>query len=119
MSARDPIHAFSLPPGISNSLVVLSTTSAPTETPDLVDNASAQPQNDVTEDANSNASGSLTCNLCLGASFADVGDQRLHFKSDWHRYNVKVNLQIVKSKSSAAKPVNEEEFARLVTGEHL
>lgn len=48
-----------------------------------------------------------TCNICLGASFTDVEDQRSHFRSDWHRYNVKARLE-------KGKIVNEQEFAVLV-----
>lgn len=95
---------------------MLSVSTVPTINPDLIDESSEKPQNDVTEDVNLNVSSSLTCNMCLGASFSDVGEQRLHFKSDWHRYNVKVSLQLAKSKSSGAKPVNEEEFSKLVAG---
>ncbi|KAJ7623475.1 hypothetical protein FB45DRAFT_991897 [Roridomyces roridus] len=37
-------------------------------------------------------SGARACNICNGASFADVEEQRAHYRSDWHRYNVKTKL---------------------------
>ncbi|KAH6916144.1 cytoplasmic protein [Coprinopsis sp. MPI-PUGE-AT-0042] len=55
------------------------------------------------------ASGQRACNVCLGVSFRDVDEQRAHFKSDWHRYNVKTRL-------NGSKPVSEAEFNQLVEG---
>lgn len=57
----------------------------------------------------SNAKG---CNICLGVAFADVDEQRAHFRTDWHRYNVKIRL-------SGGNPVTESAFAQLVGGTHL
>ncbi|KAG8220892.1 hypothetical protein J3R82DRAFT_2392 [Butyriboletus roseoflavus] len=54
----------------------------------------------------SNAKG---CNICLGAAFADVDEQRAHFRTDWHRYNVKIRL-------TGGHPVTESTFAQLVGG---
>lgn len=50
-----------------------------------------------------------TCNVCLVATFVDVDEQRNHYRSDWHRYNVKVRL-------NAGKPVTEADFTLLVDG---
>jgi len=48
-----------------------------------------------------------TCLTCGIASFVDIVDQREHFKTDWHRYNVKLRVQ--------NKPrVSEEEFTAMV-----
>jgi hypothetical protein len=58
------------------------------------------------------ASGQRACNVCLGVSFRDVDEQRAHFKSDWHRYNVKTRL-------GGSKPVSETEFNQLVEGMSL
>ena len=33
-----------------------------------------------------------SCNVCQGTSFSNVEGQRNHFRSDWHRYNVKLRL---------------------------
>ncbi|KAI0708872.1 hypothetical protein C8T65DRAFT_779503 [Cerioporus squamosus] len=40
---------------------------------------------------------------------AHVDDQRAHFRSDWHRYNVKIRL-------NGGEPVAEAQFAQLVDG---
>ena len=49
---------------------------------------------------------STSCQLC-GTSFPDVTEQRLHVKSDWHKYNVKQKVRGVQA-------VDENEFERLV-----
>ncbi|KAJ3515996.1 hypothetical protein NLJ89_g1401 [Agrocybe chaxingu] len=54
-------------------------------------------------------SGPRACNVCQGVVFLDVDQQRVHFKSDWHRYNVKTRL-------NGGKPVTETAFAQLVDG---
>lgn len=41
------------------------------------------------------------------AAFDGPTEQRLHFKSDWHRFNVKL-------RSAGKAPVDETEFERLV-----
>jgi len=56
-----------------------------------------------------NAPAGRTCGVCNGAIFVDLDDQRAHFRSDWHRYNVKARL-------ANSKTVGEEEFAGLVDG---
>lgn len=56
----------------------------------------------------SNAKG---CNICLGAAFAGVDEQRAHFRTDWHRYNVKIRL-------AGGNPVTEPAFTQLVGGMH-
>jgi hypothetical protein len=53
--------------------------------------------------------GARSCSVCLGTVFVDVDEQRTHFRSDWHRYNVKVHL-------NGGPPVTEPEFAQLVDG---
>lgn len=53
-----------------------------------------------------------TCNICLGVKFVDVHDQRSHFRSDWHRYNVKSRL-------TNGKIVSETHFASLVDGVYI
>ena len=63
---------------------------------------------DHTIASNSTTSG-RSCNVCQGTSFANVDDQRNHFRSDWHRYNAKLRL-------SGKDAVAEGEFTRLVEG---
>ncbi|KNZ75105.1 Zinc finger protein [Termitomyces sp. J132] len=53
------------------------------------------------------SSGPRTCNICQGATFLALDDQRAHFRSDWHRYNVKTRL-------AGGKPVTESAFTQLV-----
>ena len=59
--------------------------------------------------ASTSTTSGRSCNVCQGASFANVDDQRNHFRSDWHRYNVKLRL-------NGKDPVAESEFTRLVEG---
>ncbi|GKV53316.1 hypothetical protein SLEP1_g59848 [Rubroshorea leprosula] len=35
----------------------------------------------------------LTCNAC-NKEFNDDSEQRLHYKSDWHRYNLKRKVDV-------------------------
>jgi len=54
--------------------------------------------NTLTEDSSSQKS----CNTC-GGTFVSPADYRAHFRSDWHRYNMKLKLNHV-------APISEEEF---------
>ncbi|KAF8899611.1 hypothetical protein CPB84DRAFT_1780198 [Gymnopilus junonius] len=54
-------------------------------------------------------SGPRACAICNGITFLDVNEQRAHFRSDWHRYNVKTRL-------NGGKTVSEPTFAQLVEG---
>lgn len=45
----------------------------------------------------------LSCNTCPGAEFSDVNDHRNHFKTIWHKYNIK-------RKSRNVEPIIEAEF---------
>jgi len=59
--------------------------------------------------APSSGANSRACNVCIGATFIDVDEQRAHYRSDWHRYNVKTRL-------NGGKAVSENQFAQLVDG---
>ncbi len=104
MSNVNSYHIFSLPQELLETLVPRNLiydqhagTSEDTETTDgLV------PQSE----------GQRACNICLGISFADVNDQRSHFRSDWHRYNVKSRL-------NGGKAVTEVDFASLIEGTYM
>ncbi|KAL8295547.1 hypothetical protein RB597_009308 [Gaeumannomyces tritici] len=50
--------------------------------------------------------GSQSCSLCT-MSFATVGDQRSHLRSDWHHYNLKLKLR-------SQQAVSEPDFEKLV-----
>lgn len=61
------------------------------------------------DDSSSSARGSTstTCLACGISSFSSVGEQREHFKTDWHRYNVKLR---VLNRSN----ISEDEFNAMV-----
>ncbi|EJF64149.1 hypothetical protein DICSQDRAFT_153257 [Dichomitus squalens LYAD-421 SS1] len=99
MSQYQQYYLFSLPRELLDTLVprnILSQVPEPVPPPRIESSAQQAP-------------GSRACNICLGAAFVDVEDQRAHFRSDWHRYNVKVRL-------NGADPVTEQHFAQLVDG---
>ncbi|XP_029036639.2 ankyrin repeat and zinc finger domain-containing protein 1-like [Osmia bicornis bicornis] len=50
-------------------------------------------------------SDSLSCSFC-NAIFEDKAQQRLHYKLDWHRYNLKQRL-------NGLKPISEDKFSLL------
>jgi hypothetical protein len=94
-------HAFALPPHLLQSLTLRSR---------LAQQPAAEPNNAEKQDLSSQIGATLgprACNICLGASFLDVEEQRIHFRSDWHRYNVKIRLR-------GGKPTSEADFAKLV-----
>lgn len=47
----------------------------------------------------------LTCSFCK-VNFINYVHQRQHYKSDWHRYNLKQNLKLL-------DPISEEFFEQL------
>ncbi|KAF8517966.1 hypothetical protein BU17DRAFT_49126 [Hysterangium stoloniferum] len=94
-------YVFSLPKDLLDTLTLRTLVGAPPRAP----SPTPIPKPSIP----SAPSGSKSCNICLGASFADVDDQRLHFRSDWHRYNVKLRLR-------GEDVVNEARFASLVEG---
>ncbi|KAE9399862.1 hypothetical protein BT96DRAFT_965488 [Gymnopus androsaceus JB14] len=57
----------------------------------------------------SSTSATRACNICLGIAFLDIDQQRAHFRSDWHRYNVKNRLK-------GGQPVAESDFNQLIDG---
>jgi hypothetical protein len=63
----------------------------------------------VVENTAPTVNGSRACNICHGSTFVGVDEQRTHFRSDWHRYNVKLRL-------GGGRPVTESDFALLVDG---
>lgn len=94
-------HAFSLPPSLLTAL-------KPRELVGQVPQRTSSPAPTV---APSTSSGVRTCNICLSARFGDVEEQRVHFRSDWHRYNVKMRL-------NGAGSVSEAAFNALIDGMH-
>lgn len=102
---KESLHVYNLPAGLVD---VFSLRASP-----LVANtpAPARERPVTPVQAQSLVGPAPACTSCSGANFVDVSDQRAHFRSDWHRYNVKMRLL-----DSSYQPVNELQFARLVDG---
>ncbi|KAJ8094662.1 hypothetical protein PM082_010668 [Marasmius tenuissimus] len=93
-------HVYSIPPQVLDTLTprsLVSTASVPEEEEDKEQSTTLA----------TSSTGPRTCNVCLGISFGDVGQQRTHFRSDWHRYNVKAKL-------NGGQPVAEQDFIQLL-----
>lgn len=106
-----PLYAFSLPQELLQGLALRSplgghSAVGPSST-SANGNGSTEP---VDENSASNgAVSALGCSLCHVQTFESLPEQRSHFSSDWHRYNVKRKL--------ANKPaVRESEWEGLVEG---
>ncbi|KAF5316453.1 hypothetical protein D9619_006128 [Psilocybe cf. subviscida] len=93
-----PYNIFSLPPELLESLVPRN----------LVQREATRPPTPE-PDASATKAGPRACAVCQGVVFLDVNEQRAHFRSDWHRYNVKTRL-------TGGKPISEPEFSNLVEG---
>ncbi|KZT51933.1 hypothetical protein CALCODRAFT_521041 [Calocera cornea HHB12733] len=93
---QKPLQIFNLPAEIVDTLSIRTSTLAPAREP------TPPPAEEQRE-----SSTSFACNVCQGAAFEDVQGQREHFKSDWHRYNVKLKM-------SGKSAVSEEEFNSIV-----
>lgn len=94
-------HVFAIPAHLLENLTIRNLTGQ-----ESTINSSPVPISEITPPS---TSGSRSCNICLGITFVDVDEQRTHFRSDWHRYNVKVHL-------NGGRPVTEPDFAQLVDG---
>nr|VWO97005.1 ANK_REP_REGION domain-containing protein [Ganoderma boninense] len=100
MSQHYQYHLFSLPRDLLDTLIPRNVLAQPPQPP-------SAPTSETPSPLPLLAPGSRACNICLGSTFVDVDDQRAHFRSDWHRYNVKVRL-------NGHDPVTEAHFAQLV-----
>eukprot|EP00250_Pteridium_aquilinum_P014954 c22301_g1_i1 orf=90-2060(+) len=72
------------------------------------------PSSEVSSHQDTVPQGSLNrwaCSTCSSLEFASLDEQRSHFKSDFHRLNVKRKL-------AGKEPVSEEEFEVLAQGQH-
>lgn len=94
-------HVFALPAELLHNITSRSLLSQQT----VVEPEKAERQDSSSQTAPTQ--GSRACNVCLGATFVDVEEQRAHFRSDWHRYNVKIRLR-------GGKPTSEIDFAKLM-----
>lgn len=100
MSPPSQYHVFTLPRELLETLVPRDIVNRPPSPPP------SEPTAPQSEQVTS-TTGARACNICLGAAFADVDSQRIHFRSDWHRYNVKMRI-------NGSLPVTEAHFASLV-----
>lgn len=98
------INVYALPKELLDNLIVRSIQA---EAPEEED---AQPSSrSKTDAASSGPAGSLRCQACPDIGFETVEDQRAHFKSDWHRYNVKARM--------TGRAVSAEEWEGMVEGQ--
>lgn len=91
-------HVYSIPSDLIQTLTPRNLVNQPPEAPPSEEPSSLPA-----------STSSRVCNACLGVSFPDVDEQRTHYRSDWHRYNVKLKL-------NGGLPVSEADFAQLVDG---
>ncbi|KAJ7089684.1 hypothetical protein B0H15DRAFT_838776 [Mycena belliarum] len=91
-------HIYSLPVELLDTLTSRNLVSEPNP-----------PSPSPTPLPSTSTTGSRACNVCNGTTFVDVEEQRLHFRSDWHRYNVKARL-------NGGQSVSELEFTKLLDG---
>lgn len=106
MARYEQYHVFSIPQHLLDTLVPRNIGNLPSSVPAATEEPSraASPA-----PAPAAPAGARACNICLGVTFADVDEQRTHFRSDWHRYNVKMRM-------SGANAVSEAQFAQLADG---
>lgn len=77
---QKPLYAYSLPPQLLDILSVRSVAPIPEPEP-VVEKAQPPAPPSV-------PGGALSCQTCGNVVFASVEEQRAHFRSDWHRFNV-------------------------------
>jgi hypothetical protein len=104
-------HLFNLPSELLDTLTLRTLASQSSNSNSIPDGKPTQDGIDAAVISSANV-GARACNICLGATFSDVDEQRSHFRSDWHRYNVKTRL-------SGGQPVPEDKFGQLLEGEVL
>ncbi|EKM81942.1 hypothetical protein AGABI1DRAFT_118975 [Agaricus bisporus var. burnettii JB137-S8] len=106
MQAQAVYHLFNLPPELIDTLTLRTLLSESPNSNSIPDEKPTQDGTDGTLVSSANT-GARACNICLGVTFSDVDEQRSHFRSDWHRYNVKTRL-------SGGQSVSEDRFGQLV-----
>ncbi|GJE91150.1 Archaeo-eukaryotic release factor domain-containing protein [Phanerochaete sordida] len=106
MARYEQYHVFSIPQPLLDTLVPRSIGNLPAAAPPVLEEPSRPSSPSPAPLA---PAGARACNICLGATFADVDEQRTHFRSDWHRYNVKMRV-------SGGNAVSEVQFAQLADG---
>lgn len=114
---QDPIiYAFDIPKDLLDTLepVEKDTVFAIEEKQESSDiNALALERLQIQQERLSNEdSTGLSCNTC-NTSFKDRQEQREHFNTDWHRYNIKRRVVL------DVEPVTLEQFEVLLAGEPI
>ena len=111
--SKGPLYAFTLPPELLEVIALRTAqdgrhrTTASVEADDDATDGTDAASDDV---QSSSVTTALGCSQCQVKAFETLTEQRSHFASDWHRYNVKRKL--------ANKPaVDAESFEQLVDGE--
>ncbi|KEF60332.1 uncharacterized protein A1O9_01892 [Exophiala aquamarina CBS 119918] len=94
------ISVYDLPTELLFSLAVVGRAERPSQEP--VDSVDAQSRATV----NDGVSTSTSCTLCK-VSLSSVQDQRQHVKSDFHRYNLKLNIKQM-------PPIDEATFFQMI-----
>lgn len=101
MSSESQLHLYALPQHLLNLLALRTTISSEPQASNDPALQAVQPTPLVP--------GRRTCGVCQGATFKDLEGQRDHYRSDWHRYNVKMRL-------ANGRTVSEGDFAQLIEG---
>ncbi len=96
-------YLFSLPDSLLEGLVLRTFQFLPEDVSQETEETNSK------DDPQHPPSSNRRCNVCPSSAFQSVEEQREHFRSDWHRYNVKLKL-------SKANPVSEAAFAVLLDG---
>jgi Bacteroidetes VLRF1 release factor len=86
---RRPLYIFDLPRELLASLTLATATGSHAV---VSDHAADQPILEPSSEHHGNGHRSMSCNLCR-VSFKTVEDQRQHSRSDFHRYNLKLNVK--------------------------
>ncbi|KIX96802.1 uncharacterized protein Z520_07522 [Fonsecaea multimorphosa CBS 102226] len=101
---RRPLYIYDLPPELLLTLTIAGgEQSQPQPQESRSEGIPADRETSLTEDGIAN---STSCALCK-VTFDSVQDQRLHVKSDFHRYNLKLSIKQI-------PPVDEVTFTKMI-----
>ncbi|KAG8833161.1 hypothetical protein FRC17_011232 [Serendipita sp. 399] len=88
------MNIFQLPPELLQNIVSRTLLNADSNRGVVEEQGSTRvpPSSQTTEQNKQSGPRAMSCTICSGAVFTDSEDQRAHYRSDWHRYNVKAKL---------------------------
>lgn len=109
--SNGPLYAFALPQELLQVLALRSPLGGHSAVGSTNSNGDAAKDEPPSSTVNGAVS-ALGCSLCHVQTFESLPEQRSHFSSDWHRYNVKRKLA---NKSA----VRENEWEGLVEGSSI